>query len=225
MMRMKHLVTNNFLGRCYTFYLSNYDLPNDQFYHYQLYSPGTTENLEPLFSLKKLGERTKTGQGLDQGRDLLAVVVGGKENIDQKGLDWLKGAVRNDNLQIISDGTNFPKIQLSNDRVAQRNIICSIRDYIRWRNYRFFVGRKVDILWTNDEFVVFEFKGDDKNVWLEPVAVYKNTDYLMKEPLPVDLKIINCEHLKWEKNKITDINQAIRRIEWNSFESKFHFVR
>jgi hypothetical protein len=222
---MKHLASNNFIGRRYTFYLSNYNLPNDSFFHYQIYSPGLTYDFDPVFSLKKLGERTKVGQSFDQERDILSFVLGGKENIDQRGIEWLKGAIRNDDVQIQNEGSKFPRIQMSSDRGVQKNVICSLRDSIRRKNYRFFPGRKVDILWTPDEFVVFEFKGDDRMTWLEPVGVYKTTDYLMIEPLPVDLGIINCESLKWEKGKIMEIGQTIRRLEWNSFDSRFRFVK
>ncbi len=222
---MKQLATNNFLGRKYTFFLSNYSLPNDSFFLYQVYSPGLTRDLDPVFSLKKLGERTKAGQSFDQGRDLLSYVLGSKENIDQKGIEWLKGVIRNDDILVFNDGTKFPKISISQDRSAQKNIICSMRDTIRWKNYRFFEGRKVDILWTPNEFVVFEFKADKTYTWLEPVGVYKNSDYLMQNPLEVDLKTINCDSFKWEKGKTSEINQLIRRIEWNSFDTKFRFSR
>lgn len=218
--------TNNFLGREYTFYLSNYNLPNDSFYLYRLYSPGLMKGTTtPLLSLEKIGERTKPGQGYDQDRDLLSYVIGGKEGIDQKGIEWIKNAVRNENAVVLNDGTKFPRLPLEFTRDNQKNLVCSLRDTIRWKYYRFFVGRRVDILWTPTEFVVFEFKGDDTNLWLEPCGVYKNNDYLMQNPLPVDLKTIKCDGFRWEKGKTSDINQTIRRIEWNSFDSKFKFVR
>ena len=218
--------TNNFLGREYTFYLSNYNLPNDSFYLYRLYSPGLIkETTTPLFSLEKIGERTKPGQGYDQDRDLLSYVMGGKEGIDQKGIEWVKNAVRDENAVVLNGGTKFPRLPLEFTRDNQKNLVCSLRDTIRWKYYRFFVGRKVDILWTPTEFVVFEFNGDDTNLWLEPRGVYKNNDYLMQNPLPVDLKTIKCDGFRWEKGKTSDINQTIRRIEWNSFDSKFRFVR
>lgn len=218
--------TNNFLGREYTFYLSNYNLPNDSFYLYRLYSPGLMKGTTtPLFSLEKIGERTKPGQGYDQDRDLLSYVMGGKEGIDQKGIEWIKNAVRNENAMVLNDGAKFPRLPLEFARDNQKNLVCSLRDTIRWKYYRFFVGRRVDILWTPTEFVVFEFKGDDTNLWLEPCGVYKNNDYLMQNPLPVDLKTIKCDGFRWEKGKTSDINQTIRRIEWNSFDSKFRFAR
>lgn len=226
-MKQQQLTMSNYLGRRYTFYLSNYDLPNDSFYHYQVYSPGTTTDLEPLFSLKKLGERVKSGiQGFDQDRDLMSFVLGGnKEGLERKGEEWIKNVLRAEDIPVTFEGTRFPDILMTEGKSAQKGLICGIRDSIRWKNYRFFQGRKVDVLWTTDEFVVFEFKGDDKYVWLEPVGVYKNTDYLMKNPIEANLKNINCDSFKWEKGKTSEINQAIRKIEWNSFDSKFHFQR
>ena len=217
--------TNNYLGREYPFYLSNYNLPSDPFYFYRIYSPGMTKNLIPVFSLEKVGERTRPGQGFDQERDLLSYILGGKENIDQKGIEWLKNAIRDDSTVIYNEGTKFPRLSLGFSRDTQKSLICSLRDTIRWKYYRFFAGRKVDILWTSNEFVLFEFKEDETNLWLEPIGVYKNSDYLMENPLPVDLGTIRCDKFKWEKGKTTEINQTIRRVEWNSFDSRFHFVK
>ena len=215
----------NFLGRQYTFFLSNYDLPNDNFYLYQIVSPGMMRDLEtPQISLKKVGEKCKSGQqGFEQDRDILTYCLGGKDGIDKKSVDWIKNLMRNENLFVGLDGTNFPRIEALEDRSVQKNVICGLRDTIRWKFYRFFQGRKLDILWTPNETVLFDIKGNDANVWLEPVGVFKNTDFRMEEPLNVDLSTINCRDLHWEKGKISEINQTIRRIEWNSFESRFRF--
>lgn len=224
----QQLATSNYLGRRYTFYLSNFGLPNDSFYHYQVYSPGTTDDLEPLFSLKKLGERMRPGvQGFEQERDLLSFILGSNEDevLNKRSIEYIKNVTRMSDISVVVNGTDFPGIQMTEGKMAQKCLICGLRDSIRWKNYRFLPGRKIDVLWTSDEFVVFEFKGDDKLIWLEPVGVYKNTDYLMENPLPVNLKTIICDGLKWEKNKMSEINQAIKRIEWNSFDSKFHFKR
>jgi len=218
---------NNFLGRQYTFFLSNYDLPNDSFFLYQIVSPGMMKDLEtPLISLKKLGERCKSGQqGFEQDRDILTYCLGGKDGIDKKSIEWIKNVMRNENIFVGLDGTNFPQIECFEDGSVQKNVICGMRDTIRWKYYRFFQGRKLDILWTPEEFVLFDIKGDENKVWLEPVGVFKSTDFRLENPLNVDLSTINTRDLHWEKGKISEINQSIRRIEWNSFESRFRFKK
>lgn len=218
---------SNFLGRTYTFFLSNYDLPNDNFYLYQIVSTGMMKDLStPLISLKKIGEKCKTGQqGFEQDRDILTYCLGGKSCIDKKSIEWIKNVMRNENLFVGLDGTNFPQIEALEDRSVQKNIICGLRDTIRWKYYRFFQGRKLDILWTPNETVLFNIMGDDKMIWLEPTGVYKCTDFRMEEPLNVDLETINTKDLRWEKGKVSEINQAIRKIEWNSFESRFRFKK
>ena len=217
----------NFLGRTYTFFLSNYDLPHDSFYLYTIVSPGMMRNLEtPMISLKKVGEKCKSGiQGFEQDRDILTYCLGGKDGIDKKSTDWIKSVVHKDDLIVCLDGTNFPMIESLPERTVQKSVITGIRDTLRWKFYRFFPGRKLDILWTPEEIVLFDIKGDDTSVWLEPTGVYKNTDFRLEEPLNVDLETINYRDLRWEKGKISEINQSLRRIEWNSFETRFRFKK
>ena len=216
----------NLLGKQYTFFLSNYDLPNDSFFIYAITSPGMMKDLEtPLISLEKIGEKCKPGQGFEQGRDILSYCLGGKTNIDKRSIEWIKNLMRNEELFVSLDGTNFPKVEMIPDRLVQKNLVCGLRDTIRWKYYRFFQGRKIDILWTPNEFVVFNIKGDDSHIWFEPVGVYKNTDFRLEEPIPVDLDIINTRDLHWEKGKISEINQTIRKIEFNSFDTKFRFKK
>ena len=217
----------NYLGRQYTFFLSNYSLPNDSFYLYTIVSPGMMRDFStPLISLKKVGERCKSGvQGFEQDRDILTYILGGKEGIDKKSTDWIKTMLHKDDLVVCLDGTSFPRVESLPEKAVQKSLITGIKDTLRWKFYRFFPGRKLDVLWTPEETVLFDIKGDSTSVWLEPIGVFKNTDFRMEEPLNVDLETINYKDLRWGKGKISEINQAIRRIEWNSFETRFRFKK
>ena len=77
-MKLQDNSNYNFLGRQYTFFLSNYDLPRDNFFLYTIVSPGMMRDLEtPMISLKKVGERCKPGiQGFEQDRDILTYCLG-----------------------------------------------------------------------------------------------------------------------------------------------------
>ena len=99
-------------------------------------------------------------------------------------------------------------------------LLVNLRDTLRWKNYRFYPNRFIDILWTPTEFVVFKICGDKDYMWLEPSAAYKNTDVMLQEPLNVDLSTIDCSLYKWEKSSIkaSDLNRLIKKLEWLSFD-------
>ena len=86
-----------------------------------------------------------------------------------------------------------------------------------------FVGKKVDILITKTEFIIAEVKSDDQFIWLEPVAIYKNKDVGMIEPL--DMSGFNVEGFKnfakWKNDvKASDICKIINKIEFESFDRR-----
>ena len=122
----------------------------------------------------------------------------------------------------------FPVFE-ANDELGtslQKMIIVLLRDTIRWKNYRFFPGRQVDILWTKDEYVLFDIIKTEETIEFKPRAVYKNTDVGMINALDVDLSKIDCSELVWKKDeyKASDVNRAIKKLEKNSFERKSFVV-
>ena len=122
----------------------------------------------------------------------------------------------------------FPVFE-ANDELGtslQKMIVVLLRDTIRWKNYRFFPGRQVDILWTKDEYVLFDIIKTEETIEFKPRAVYKNTDVGMINALDVDLSKIDCSELVWKKDeyKASDVNRAIKKLEKNSFERKSFVV-
>lgn len=237
-------MTDNFLGRIYPFIISNEkQLPKASHYVYQIYSPGVNPKTQnPLISMVKISERTRDVIPSGKNVDLITLCSRvedkdnpGKYKVKLKPEDYLfnlllrKDDVTTTDIKIQSGGEKeFPVFEVddeNNERcMIQRQIVTLLRDAIRWKNYRFFPGRKVDILWTKDEYVVFDIVRNEEEGTIEfkPSAVYKNTDVGMLEKLNVDLSKINCEDLKWKKDeyKASEVNQTIRRLEKNSFDRR-----
>ena len=131
------------------------------------------------------------------------------------------------NISVISGGEKeFPWLEVNEENnkgnIIQKLVVLSLRDALRWKNYRFFPGRDIDILWTKDEFVVFRIVKTAETIEFKPIGVYKNTDIGMLNSLDVDLKKIDCKDLVWKKEdyKASDVNRTIRKLERNSFDRK-----
>ena len=83
------------------------------------------------------------------------------------------------------------------------------------------------MLWTRDEFTVFEIVEDEKTFYLKPLNVlYKTTDTNLSNPMPFNLEENGFVSEHWDKTKpmrASEINKYIRNIEWNSFIKKSIF--
>lgn len=218
---MNKLLINNMLGKMYPFFLGNYNFP-DSYYLYQFSSPCLDEELNPMLSFEKIGERLKgkdantfnSGNGIDV---LTACSGAGSE------LDYLNMITRRENTTIVENGKNFPNIEMVDNINIQKSIVVSMRDTIRWKYYKFFPGRKVDILWSPFEFVVFEFESDKDFMWLKPVGIYKTFDTELSKPLDYNLESLDYPKDKWEKSsnsRASEINKVIKKLEWNAFERR-----
>lgn len=232
-------MTDNFLGRIYPFIISNEkQISKASHYMYQFFSPGMNlKTMAPLISMVKVSERVRdvipSGKNVD-----LVTLCSRVEDKDNPGkykvkllpedylLDLLtkKDDITTD-IVIKSGGEKeFPVFEVNEEQGTslQKMLVVLLRDTIRWKNYRFFPGRLVDILWTKDEYVLFEIIKTEETIEFRPKAMYKNTDIGMLNPLDVDLRKIDCSELVWKKEdyKASDVNKAIKKLEKNSFDRK-----
>lgn len=214
----------NHLGNYYPFFLNNYSL-TDQHYLYQLYSPGMNEKQNPYISMIKVSEKTHYGNpGKDT--DILKACIKKVQEGETKEtpIEYLENMFKGLDLEIKpGDSKKFPKIELKEGKEHEsleipRTLVVSIRDSLRWRFYRFYPGRYIDILWTPTEFALYQIKSDKDNVWFEPLGLYENRDIMLQDPL--DIKSYKLPVYKWPKDSIkaTDLNRFIHKLEWNAFD-------
>jgi hypothetical protein len=236
---MSNKSKKSLLNNYYPFFLDNKFGIGDAHYLYRLVSPTYNKKTNiPYFSLVKISEKsTYYTKSLPMGKDsdILTVCKNGMENI-RKGekldeafnkIDFINEnflGIKQNAIIEETEPDKFPYFELkeeddSNEEI-QKSLIVGIRSYLRWKNYRLFIGKKVDILITMDEFIVADIKGNDEFVWLEPIALYKNNDIGMVNPLPLSEKFkIN---LSWKKEeaKPSEINKLINKFEFDSFDRK-----
>lgn len=236
------IVKNNLLYNYYPFFLDNKFGIGDIHYLYQLVSPTyNKKTCTPYFSLVKVSEKnTYYTQSLPLEKDtnIITVCKNGMESIRKnEKLDYSFDKVkfirdnffREDQQVVIEDAEDnkFPNIELADDsnNELQKSLIVGIRSYLRWKNYRLFVGKKIDILVTKSEFIIAEIKEDDEFIYLEPVSLFKNKDIMMTDPL--DISGFNIEGFKnfakWRKKddfKLGEINKLINKVEFESFDRR-----
>ncbi len=230
-------VKNNLLYNYYPFFLDNKFGVGDVHYLYQLVSPSyNKKTCTPYFSLIKVSEKNTyftPSLPLEKDSDILTVCKNGMESIRKNEkldtnfdkAEFIRDFFKEEAVIENSDTDKFPNIELTEDpnNELQKSLIVGIRSYLRWKNYRLFVGKKVDILITKTEFIIAEVKSDDQFIWLEPVAMYKNKDVGMIEPL--DMSGFNVEGFKnfakWKNDvKASDICKIINKIEFESFDRR-----
>ena len=215
---------NNCLGNYYPFFLNNYSL-TDQHYLYQLYSPGINKDFNPYLSMTKVSEKTHYG---NPGKeiDILKVCIGKTtEENKMTPLEYLEDIFGKGKLEIVMCGKKFPYIEIKETPEGEsldipRNLIINLRDSLRWKNYRFYPGRYIDILWSPTEFVLYKIEADNENIWIEPQGMYENRDVMLQDPIqPKNYKL---QTYKWKKEnlKATDLNRFIRKLEWGAFDRR-----
>lgn len=219
-----YCIKNSLLGNYYPMFLNNSNL-GSSVYLYQLSTPGLSDKCVPLVSLEKVGEIVKHNDHFSatnydmMGIDILSVLLNySDENIESRGVDYLKSLLKREDPIVKGRGSNsFPTIEMGYDNNIQVSLIVNLRDELRWKCYRFYPERVIDILWSKDTFAVFKIEGNDDTISLTPVALYKNTDVTMKNPIPCDFK--DYTKLSFSgKTKTSDMNRAIKRLEWLSFD-------
>lgn len=236
------MIKNNLLGRFYPFFLDNKFGIGNVHYLYQIVSPSyNKKTCVPYFSLSKVSEGNRFSMpslplGCDE--DILLICKNGmdsirrNEKVDRSCFDKVKFIYENffedkskDSVKIVDEKPeSFPYIELSSEpgNELQKSLIVGIRSYLRWKNYRYFVGKKVDILMTKDEFMITDVMEDDTFIWLEPVSLFKTKDIMMTTPL--DMSKVNVDgiknNLKWKKEefKPNELIKVLNKIEYRSFE-------
>lgn len=215
------------LGRYYPFFLSNTDL---SFSHllYQVYSPGVDKNMIPQVSLTKVSEKTRpateSGDGLGDDLDLIKVCMGRDKVTEREAAEYIDSVLKRVwGKSKCSVGHKFPEVEYTEDGYFLKNLVSVLRDNLRWKCYRYFPGRYIDVLWTKDEFTVFQICEDKDSYYLKPLDVlYKNTDTALSNPMKFNLSdSFTSEH--WEKNKpgrASEMNRYLKNLEWDSFTRK-----
>lgn len=223
------IVTDTMMGNKYPFFLGNSAFGRS-YYLYEIYSPCLNSNGNPTFSLKKVSERVEDSPEsvvpsylVGKDSDIISYVSSTKK-VRKTYIEYLRGVYRNDDV-VIEDykgkyGFPITEINLEDEgNILQKQAIISLRDSLRWKAYKFSVGKRVDLLYTPTEFVVYEFiSGENNTISLKPIAVYKNSDIELKNPLKVNLSKLNTpKKNSWDAEKFSDVNIALKLFEWESF--------
>lgn len=219
------------LGRYYPFFLNNAELSSGH-YLYQLYSPKVDEKtLTPYVSLTKVSEKTINNPGFPEGTDLdlLKICTGRKQLTEKEAAEYLDTMAKKvwGKMHYDEGSNKIPYVEMLDNQFHQKTLVSILRDSLRWKLYRYTPGRFIDVLWTKDEFTVFEICEDETTLYLKPLNVlYKTTDTNLDHPHPYNLEENGFVSEHWDKTKpmrASDINKYIRNIEWNSFSKKSIF--
>ena len=212
---------NNMIGKRYTFYLGNYDLKN-YYYIYQISSPKmNNKTLTPYVSLSQVVE--KTGRKDEKPRhdgDILMTYLGErKPDFQIKCKELVERFLEKDKAVVIENGVEFPLVEMKPDSInIQCSLVVNIRSLFRKKAYRLTPGNKVDVLYSQDTFVLYEIKGngekdpEKREYWFEPVGMYKTDDAEMRNPLDMTGKTFCTQHWK----NLGEMSRAIKVIEWNA---------
>ena len=220
--------SNCMIGRYYPFFLTNGSSSGNQYYLYAIDSPSLSPNLLPYVSLRKMGEKTKVGSGFPggNGNDLLNILIKKDSQdfryiIDRKAVNLVREILRPFDVRVEKSSKNFPLIEFKGNTAVQRVLIATLRSLIRQKYYKVSPNRFLDIMLTKTEYGVFRIKGNNKELYLEPVGVYKMTDMERENPIQV-----NPENLNYPKGKFSveddwkisqTFDSVLKKIELDSF--------
>lgn len=225
---------NLMIGREYPFFLNNTSMKS--YYLYQVTTPGISSNEIPMLSLTKLSERTSnkgeySSTEKDKHKydlDIISTIIHNRNNSFKKISDFMYKNILNRAEGVYGDvdlyydlgNYKFPMWEIERNNNITKAIIVGLRDQLRWSKYRFQEGCKVDILISPSQFALFELKGNEKEIWLEPIGVYNNTDVNLTNNLKDKIDKIDYPKTKWSGEKrASDINRVIRQMEIKSFEN------
>lgn len=220
---------NVMLGLKVPFFLSNNPDTKNDYYLYEIYSPGLDEELDPYFSLTKVTEKTRKGVLSGKDSDILSYVTGVSENIKPgfaasvveeifKRFDQREGQ-KNHNVEKWRVRDTFPWISVEPGNILQRQLIVGLRDKLRWKHYKLGPGNMIDILWDKNHYVMVPIEGSEDTVYLgTPSVMYETTDLDQTNPLPVPENVKEAlPKNKWSgPNKASSLNWVIKRFEIES---------
>lgn len=236
------------IGEIYPFFLGNKN-ETKSYYLYQVGSPEMLEDYTPLLTLSKVGERVPEKSAFQAtvdnmySCDIIAYMLKGRKEIETKAVEFLEKEIlgrtdgnhdenrkrrrdrKEDSSVIYKNGLGFPLFEYDRIGNITRSIIVGLRDNLRWGSYRFFVGSTIDILTTRGNHSMFELVGDKNQIKLKYLGTYSNNDpehmYPVENTEQLARVVKDLTELTFTGDrKASEINRAIRQVEWRSFEIK-----
>jgi len=227
--KMESRDSSSLLGRYFPFFTTNTEL-GDSGYIFQVTTPGyNKKTLKPYISLSKVAERTNR-KGESDETDVIYLTFpeefkDGLKNdkgiVDRKKIVWEEQVKRltGPTTKVVPSETygKFPLIEYngSHDTQSQVNLIVNLRNNLRWKTQRISKGNKIDVLWTKNQFAVFEIDGDNESYWLKPIGLYKNNDLMLTKNL-LQVELPGFVEEKYAR-KIGIFLGKIRDLEFASF--------
>ena len=216
-------LSNSLLNCVFPFYINNGE--NKEYYLYKLVSPSVNEDLIPMITLEKVGERVVNGYSSTEknkwSSDILSTILGTRKDIENRGVDLVEKIIEKDVDDVVSGGTEFPLIEMAYTNNRQKLLIINLRDSIRWKSYKFIPGNFIDILVSPTEFLKCEIVEDGEYIYLKPSSKYKTDDPEMRFELsktPLSKSVEELLSKKWKGTKrASDLNRDIKRVEWSAF--------
>lgn len=210
-------VTKTLIGNQYPFFLNNSRL--SEYYLYQVNTPGLSPAIIPYISMTKISEKTGSGFPWGNDSDIISVAMGSKKPVaPDSAVKFIEGMIKESSPVIEKNGRKFPLIELTGDLSMQKALILGLRQLVRKKLYKFTPGNYIDVLWTSKEFAVFKICGDEKEIWIEPQEVFRNTDVNFENPITIDWDRFDYPTEKF--TNIQDFCRFIKRLEWSSFDRR-----
>lgn len=217
MSKQINALTKTLIGNQYPFFLNNQTL--GEYYLYQINTPCLSPSIIPYISMTKISERTEGGFPWGNDSDIISAALGFRKPIaPDYAARFIENMMKDESLVVVKNGKNFPLIELTNDIIMQKALLLGLRQALRRRVYNFNPGSYIDILWTSKEFALFKIEGNQKEIWLSPVSVWRNTDVCLKNPLTIDWDRFDYPHEKF--TNIQDFCKFIKKLEWFSFDKR-----
>lgn len=211
----KCCLNNSLVGKRFPFFLNNFNF--NEYFLYELYSPKLNDDCVPYFSLKMIIEKTFK----KSSSTILNTVLPEKADWEEldKALSKFKPTMKDSE----NASEPFPFFLMKDTGVLQKTLILWLRDALRWKKYKFYVGNKIDVLISPTEYAVLTICGDQQNnIWLEVENAYSTEDVTMSNPLDIDLSnLVNqVSSEKWKRSgSASELNKFIRRLESTAFDS------
>lgn len=224
-------LTNSLIGRRFTFFLSNFNFKNKRDYFlYEVYSPKLNEQCEPLVSLKKISENWYEKTEQKNSVDLIDK-LNSRKPINDKS-KWLQHIISNgymEDYDYVSPSDNsentMPYINLAAAEAddiynVQVKLICELRDNLRWNNYRFREGDKVDVLVSPAKVALYTIKDEGDKISVVFDNIYSTEDVNLATPLKskndAASKLFSGKSWKKDGKGISEFNKFIKDLEYKA---------
>ncbi len=225
----KYGLTNSLIGRRFTFFLNNFKNKKDYFL-YEVYSPKLNEYCEPLVSLRKISENWYDKSEQKSSVDLIDK-LNSRKPINDKS-KWLQSAISNgyvEDYDYVSPSDNsentIPYINLAAAEADEINnvqvrLVCELRDNLRWNNYRFRDGDKIDVLISPAKIALYTIKDEGDKISVVFDNIYSTEDVNLATPLKskndTASKLFSGKSWKKDGKGISDFNKFIKDLEYKA---------